>query len=219
MTEPNDAHVAVDYKCRFEFQAGWVDLTLAEATRSAAVALATEWANSLNPLHLDIEKKQIINSMVDRALRLSEDEPVMAAAYYSENGIGLAEFRLDSYGEEDVARPTPAEVQPQLLGWSFAEVAGEPDTEYLDLVAGPAVRVRAVIKTRRLLGLGRRLHQSVKYAVFPPGFHTLAVVTVTWQAMDQTDFLTQLVDELLESLRIVLVDADGNEISPSTSQK
>jgi hypothetical protein len=212
MTAADDGRPVDDYACRFDFQPGWVDLTLSEVTKVAAKELATETVNRLNPLNLEVEKSAVFDDMVERAFELNTDNPILAGAYYAENGVGLADLKVDSYGEEGVARPTPAEVQPLLMEWSNAEVASEPDVTYLELSVGHAVRVQAMLKTRRLLGFGRRLSEFVKYAVFPPGLNTLIVVTVTWQAIDQTEELTRITDELVSTVRLVPVDADGNEI-------
>ncbi|MFJ6982526.1 MULTISPECIES: hypothetical protein [unclassified Streptomyces] len=72
---PADAHT-----CRIDFQAGWVDLTLAEVSRHAAAALASEQVGTLDPLTLKSGRKQIVHGTADRPLRLNEDEPVLAAA-------------------------------------------------------------------------------------------------------------------------------------------
>ncbi|GAB2982119.1 hypothetical protein GCM10023080_055400 [Streptomyces pseudoechinosporeus] len=213
MTTPEDDGAVDDYACRFDFQPGWVDLTLPEATKAAAKELATETVNRLNPLSLEIEKSAVLDDMVDRAVDLNDDGPILAGAYYSENGVGLANLKVDSYGEEGVPRPTPAEVQPMLLDWANAEVASEPEITYLNLPVGPAVRVQAMLKAKRLLGFGRRLSEFVKYAVFPPGLNSLIVVTVTWEAVQKTEELTQLTDELVSTMRLVPLDADGNEIT------
>jgi hypothetical protein len=213
MTAAGDGRPVDDYACRFDFQPGWVDLTLSEVTKAAAKALATETVNRLNPLNLEVEKSAVFGDMVERAFELNEDDPILAGAYYAENGVGLADLKVDSYGEGGVARPTPEDVQPLLLEWSNAEVASEPHITYLDLPAGPAVRVQAMLRTRRLLGFGRRLSEFVKYAVFPPGLNSLVVVTVTWQAIDRAEELTRLTDELVSTMRLVPVDVDGNEIA------
>lgn len=213
MTASEEDRPVDDYVCRFDFQHGWVDLTLSEATKPAAKALAAETLSRLNPLRLEVEKSAVFDDMVDRACELNEDGPILAGAYYAENGVGLANFKVDSYGEEGVARPTPGEVQPLLLEWANAEVASEPDITYLELAGSPAVRVQAMLKARRFLGLGRRLAEFIKYAVFPPGLNNLVVITVTWQAIDQTESLTQLADELVSTMRFVPVDAVGNEIT------
>ncbi|MER6187285.1 hypothetical protein [Streptomyces sp. NPDC001652] len=219
MNATEDGRPVDDYVCRFDFQHGWVDLTLSEATKAAARALATETLSRLNPLSLEVEKSAVFDDMVDRACELNEDGPILAGAYYAENGVGLADLKVDSFGEQGVPRPTPKDVQPLLLEWANAEVASEPDITYLDLAAGPAVRVQAMLKARRLFGFGRRFAEFVKYAVFPPGLNNLVVVTVTWQAIDQTEALTQLTDELVSTMRLVPVDADGNEITDPNPPK
>ena len=213
MTTSEDGGAVDDYACRFDFQSGWVDLTLPEATKAAAKALATQTVNRLNPLNLEIEKSAVFDDIVDRAVELNENNPILAGAYYSDSGMGLANLKVDSYGEEGVPRPTAAEVQPLLLEWSNAAVASDPEIAYLDLPVGPAVRVQAMLKAKRLLGFGRRLSEFVKYAVFPPGLNSLVVVTVTWEAVQQTEELTQLTDELVSTMRLVPLDAAGNEIT------
>ena len=105
---------------------------------------------------------------------------------------------------------------PLLLDWSDGDIAGEPDITYLDLGAGPAVRVQAMLKTKRLLGFSRQLSEFIDYAVFPPGVDHLVVVDVAWRSMAHTDELTALTDELVATMRRVPVDANGDEIKPNS---
>ncbi|MFJ3495879.1 hypothetical protein ACIPPJ_20105 [Streptomyces sp. NPDC086091] len=80
-------------------------------------------------------------------------------------------------------------------------VANEPEVTRLDLPAGPAVRVRALLSVRRFLGLGRRLSQSVQYAVFPPGSEGFVLVAFTWDAIGCSHELAGLADELMVTFR------------------
>jgi hypothetical protein len=140
---------------------------------------------------------------------LNDDVPTLAAAYYTESGEALANLMVDSYGDEGVERPTREEVQPILLEWANAEVAGEPQIAYLDLPAGPAVRVQAMLQVKRMFGFGRKLTEFIKYAVFPPGMKSLIVVTVTWEAIARTEELAELADEAVQTLRITPLVSGG----------
>lgn len=212
MTTPDEgAPLVEDFECRFEFQPGWIDLTLREGTKAEAKALATEVMNTLNPLALEIEKSAVFDDMVERAVDLNDDVPAMAGAYYTESGEALANLMVDSYGDEGVARPTREEVQPLLLEWENGEVAGEPQVTYLDLPAGPAVRVQSMLQVKRMLGFGRKLTEFIKYAVFPPGMKSLVVVTVTWEAIARTEEIAALADEAIQTLRITPLAPEGTE--------
>lgn len=203
MTTPDEgAPLDERFECAFDFQPGWIDLTLREGTKAEAKALATEVVNSLNPLALEIEKSAVFDDMVERAMDLNEDVPVLAAAYYTENGEALANLMVDSYGDEGVARPTREEVQPLLLEWGNATVTGEPQIAYLELSAGPTVRVQAMLQVKRMFGLGRKLTEFIKYAVLPPGVQSLIVVTVTWETIARTEEITELADEAVRTMRI-----------------
>ncbi|MEU8978900.1 hypothetical protein [Streptomyces sp. NPDC048309] len=216
MTAPDEQGPEVDdYTCRFDLQSGWIDLTLNEGTKAEAEALAQETVDRLNPLGLEVQKGAVREDMIDRAVDLNEDGPVFAAAYYSENGVPLANLVVDTYGEEGMERPAPEEVQPQLLQWANGESVGDPEIAYLDLSAGPAVRVQSMLKVKRMLGFGRRLTEYIKYAVFPPGISSLVIITVTWEAIQHTEEITQLADELVSTMRLVALDARGNEITPN----
>ncbi|MEU9140813.1 hypothetical protein AB0D33_33455 [Streptomyces sp. NPDC048404] len=210
MATPDDgAPLAEDFECRFDFQPGWIDLTLRDGTKAEAKALATQVVNSLNPLALEIEKSAVFDDMVERAVDLNDDVPTLAAAYYTESGEALANLMVDSYGDEGVERPTREEVQPILLEWANAEVAGEPQIAYLDLPAGPAVRVQATLQVKRMFGFGRKLTEFIKYAVFPPGMKSLIVVTVTWEAIARTEQIAELADEAVQTLRITPLVSGG----------
>jgi hypothetical protein len=201
-----------DYVCRLDLQAGWVDLTLSEGTKAEAKTLARETVNRLNPLRLEIEKGAVFEDMATRAFDLNENGPILAAAYYSENGEALANLVIDSYGEEGAPRPTPTEVEPLMLQWANSKVTGQPEVTYLDLSSGPAVRAQAMLETKKRFGFGRRLAEFIKYAVFPPDSGSLIIVTVTWELVQRTEEITQLTDELVKTLRFVPVDVEGHEI-------
>lgn len=220
MNTPDDDVPALseDFAVRIELQPGWVDLTLREDSKAEAKALATKTVNELNPLSLEIEKSAVFDDMAERALNLNEDAPALAAAYYAESGEGLINLMIDSYGDEGVPRPTADEVLPLLLEWENGEVVGEPEVTRLELPAGPAVRVQATLKIKRMFGLGRRITEFVKYAVFPPGMQSLVVATATWEKIQLTEENTRRVDEIVPTLRLDLVDEDGNEIAPSPGQ-
>ncbi|MFF4506638.1 hypothetical protein [Streptomyces sp. NPDC001401] len=203
MTTPNDpAPLDETYECTFDFQPGWIDLTLREGTKAEAKALATEVVNRLNQLALEIENSAVFDDMVERAVDLNTDMPTLAAAYYSEAGEALTNLRVDGYGDEGVPRPGADEVIPLILQWENAEVAGEPEVTHLELPAGPAVRVQAMLKVKRVFGFGRKLTEFVKYAVFPPGMQTLIVVTVQWEKIALTEQITELADEAVRTMRI-----------------
>ncbi|MEU0783719.1 hypothetical protein ABZ341_19350 [Streptomyces sp. NPDC006173] len=216
MTAQDDpAPLVEDFECSFEFQPGWVDLTLREGTRAEAKALATQVVNSLNPLGLEIENSAVFDDMVERAVDLNEDVPTLAAAYYTEKGEALANLMVDSYGDEGVERPSREEFQPVLLEWANGEIAGEAQVEYLDLPAGPAVRVQAMLEVKRMFGFGRKLTEFIRYAVLPPGMKSLIVVTVTWEAVARTEDITELADEAVQTMRIApLAAEDGEPVVP-----
>ncbi|MGW1717697.1 hypothetical protein [Streptomyces sp. NPDC002156] len=203
MITPDDAAPLVeDFVCRFDFRPGWIDLTLKEGTKAEAEVLAREVVDTLSPLALEIEKSAVYDDLVERAVDLNDDIPVLAAAYYTENGEALANLMVDSYGDEGVARPTREEVQPLLLEWGNAKPKGEPQVTNLELPAGPAVRVQSRLEARRMFGFGRKSAEFIKFAVFPPGMESLIVVTATWETLARTEEITELVDEAVRTLRI-----------------
>ncbi|MER5469562.1 hypothetical protein [Streptomyces sp. NPDC002685] len=210
MTAPDDgAPLAEDFECSFEFRPGWIDLTLREGTRAEAKALATHVVNSLDPLALEIEKSAVLDDMVERAVALDDDAPTLAAAYYTESGEALVGLTVDSYGDDGVERPTREEIRPALLEWANAEVAGDPQVAHLDLPAGPAVRVQAMLRVKRVFGLRRRLTGFMRYAVLPPGMKSLIVVTVTWEAIARTEEIAELAAETVQTLRITPITLEG----------
>ncbi|MGW0824225.1 hypothetical protein [Streptomyces sp. NPDC002845] len=210
MTTPNEpAPLTEIFESTFEFQPGWIDLTLREGTKAEAKALATEVVNRLNPLALEIEKNAVFDDMVERAVDLNEDMPTLTAVYYSEAGEALANLMVDSYGDEGVPRPGVDEVTPLLLEWGNAEVEGDPQITHLELAAGPAVRVQAMLQVKRIFGFGRKLTEFIKYAVFPPGMQSLIVVTVTWEKVALTEQITELADEAVRTMRITPLASGG----------
>jgi hypothetical protein len=193
----------------FEFQPGWIDLTLQEGTKAEAMALSTDVVNGLNPLGLEIETTAAFDDMVRRAVRLNSDVPALAAAYYTEAGEALADLMVDGYGDEGVPRPSAEEVTPMMLQWGNARVTGEPQITRLELPAGPAVRVQSMLEVKRWLGFGRKLAEYIRYAVFPPRMKTLVVVTVTWEKIARSEEITALADEALRSMQLNPVSEEG----------
>ncbi|MEU6608148.1 hypothetical protein ABZ922_24310 [Streptomyces shenzhenensis] len=208
-TQDEGAPLAETFECTFDFRPGWIDLTLREGTKSEAKALATKVVNSLNPLAMEIEKSAVFDDMVERAVDLNEDEPALAAGYYSEAGEALANLMVDSYGDEGVPRPGADEITPLLLEWANAEVTGDPQITHVELPAGPAVRVQAMLQVKRRFGFGRKLTEFIKYAVFPPGMQSLIVVTVTWEKIALTEQITELADEAAHTMRITSLASGG----------
>ncbi|MEU9899378.1 hypothetical protein AB0H67_38520 [Streptomyces phaeochromogenes] len=201
-----------DFACRFDFQSGWINLTLTEGSKEEAEQLARAAVEHFNPLTLLVPKEPLVKELADRALRADEDGPILVAACYTDGGGFLAELVVSSYAEDGVARPTPAEVEPMLLQWSNVKVVGTPDVSHTDLAAGPAVRVQATLQAKRLFGIGSRLSESIRYAVFPPGTETIIEIATRWEVFERTEELTELTDELVATMRLVPLDADGNEI-------
>lgn len=65
---------------------------------------------------------------------------------------------------------------------------------------------------KRALGLGRRLAESLKYAVFLPDGETIAGIDVRWEALDISEEVSRSVDDMVQSMRVVLLDTDGEEL-------
>jgi hypothetical protein len=210
--EHEDDRSIADHVCRFDFQPGWIDLTLDDGTHSEALGMAGAAMRRFNPLELTVKERDLLSDLVDRIRDLNSDQPTLASAFYTPSGVALADLRVDTYGEDETPRPSPAEAVPLLLDWSNAEVVGEPDVRNLGLGVGPAVRIQAVLKTKRLLGFGRQIGEFIKYAVFPPGVNYLIVIRVTWRSMQHSDEIVRLTDELVSTMQYIPVDADGNEV-------
>ncbi|MFB6554487.1 hypothetical protein [Streptomyces sp. NPDC056405] len=203
-----------EYVSQFDFQPGWIDLTLEYAIHADALGLAgAVMQRDFKAIERTVSDRDLLNDLIDRALFLNKKEPQLAAAYYTSGGVGLADLWVDSYGDEGKDRPQPAEVTPILLDWSNGKVVGEPDIRYLDLGAGSAVRVQALLKAKRLLGFGAKLAEFIRYAVFPPQVNYFVVVTVMWRNMAVSDELVRLTDELVSSMRLTPVSTVMEENS------
>ncbi|MEV0218471.1 hypothetical protein [Streptomyces sp. NPDC050704] len=202
------------FACRFDLQAGWVDLTLQGGSKAEATGLAGSALDEFNPLELQVSKRGLMNDLIDRAMDLNSDDPILAASYYGRDGVSLINLVVDSYGEDGAPRPSREEVQPLLVrsGPDNTVVASEPDISYLDIPAGPAVRIQAMAKAKRMFGFGSRLNEFIKYAVFPPNIEQLIVITANWQDIQRTDELAQVTDGLVATMRNVPLDANGQEI-------
>ncbi|WAZ23368.1 hypothetical protein STRCI_004707 [Streptomyces cinnabarinus] len=171
---------------------------------------------------LKVKNRKLIRDIRRQALALSVDSPNLAVAYYTPQGRAVAGLTLNSYSDDGQPRPTPDEVVPLLVDFGDAEVVGEPEVRHLNLPVGPALRIRATLRRRGgflRLGRGRdRTTDILKYAVFPPGVKQVSVVEVTWHRPEDTDEATRLTDELASTVRMVLVDAEGNPREPDATE-
>ncbi|MEC4016490.1 hypothetical protein [Streptomyces sp. H27-D2] len=204
-----------DYTCRLDLQSGWVVLTLDSDLRADADELARKEVEQFNPLKLTVRKGDLSKEMSRLALEANKSGSVLTGAYYTDTGVNLANLEIDVYRDEGVY-PTPADIQPLLQEWKDVEITGEPDVAYLDLPAGPAVRVQATFRTKGVLGFGRRLIEIVRFAVCPPTTNNVVVVTVRWEDFEFTEELTELTDGLMPSLTLIPLDENGNEIDPES---
>ncbi|MGH4032437.1 hypothetical protein ACQB60_26255 [Actinomycetota bacterium Odt1-20B] len=137
------------------------------------------------------------------------DAVVLKGAFYADSGVEAATLDVKVYGEEGV-RPTPEELQPLLLEWKDAQVVSEPEVSYLELPAGPAVRVQATVKTKGVLGFGGRLVEFIRYAVCPTINDDAVVVTGRWGTASDSGELTRMVDEMMPSLQVTADDAHAD---------
>lgn len=204
--------VADDCNFRFQLDGGWIDLTLDDGLTAEALGLAAQAVNRFNPLELTVSGRKLADDLTARAVRLNKSEPILAASYYTPGGVRLVDLLVDSYGDDDAPLPTPAEVVPLLLDWSNAQIAGEPDVRYMNLASVPAVRVQAMVETKRKFGFGGRLGEFIKYAFFPPGLEVFVVVSASWDSIQDSEEIARLTDSLVGTLTIIPVDSDGNEI-------
>ncbi|MEU6120651.1 hypothetical protein [Streptomyces sp. NPDC047123] len=210
-----------DYLVDFESDDGWLHLTLQEGTRAEAQAIAADLAAQFNPLKLGGSRAALQEELANRALTAFESGPVLAMAAYAEGGILLADLAVFAYGEDDVRRPSPQEYLPQLLKWPYAQIKGEPQVTEKHLPLGPALRVQAVLVEKRRFGWGKKLSESLQYGVWPDGREEILVVEARWLNFERTDELTDLVDRLMPTMRIVPAPAqpgtDAADRSPHES--
>ncbi|MFF0450438.1 hypothetical protein ACFYT4_29320 [Streptomyces sp. NPDC004609] len=201
-----------EFECSIELGPGWVDMTLRTGTTAEAEALAGQIVGLRGARAMTIDKGAFFADLVERAVRLNDGGPIMAAVCYAENGEALADFVIDSYREEGPTRPRRAEVHTLLLNWAGVETTGENEVTYPDLPSGPAVRVRSKVRTKQMLGLWHQDSGTVRYAVAPPGLRSLIVVTANWQNMDRSDEIAWLVDELMLTLQVTILEAHGDPV-------
>ncbi|MFB7929360.1 hypothetical protein ACFC4C_09645 [Streptomyces sp. NPDC056039] len=203
---------------QFDFQSGWLDLTLENVDWAEAWAVATVLATTqFEPARLTVTTRKLTRELRRRALDLNREQSNLAAARYTPEGRVLADLRLDTYGEDGETRPSPTEAVPLLLQSVGTEVAAEPDVRHLNLETGPAVRVRAHLKEKRRLGFGSRQAAGViKYAMFPPGLEDLSVVTVRLWRPKEADEVTLLADQLVATARLVPAETEELRAEPDS---
>ncbi|QEU92581.1 hypothetical protein [Streptomyces kanamyceticus] len=199
-----------DYLVEFDFDSGWLPLTLHEGTRAEAAQMAADLAAQFNPLSLGVSKASLQQELEKHALTAFESGPLLTTVAYTEGGIFLADLSVLAYGEDGVPRPSPEEYREMLLKWSYAEVRGEPQIHDVELPIGPAVRVQAVLMEKRRFGWGKKLSECLRYWVWPTGHEEILLIEARWLNFERTDELTDLVDRLVPSLRLVPVPVPGS---------
>lgn len=205
---------------QFDFQPGWLDLTLESVDWVEAWAAATVLATTqFEPARLTVTTRKLTRELRRRALDLNREQSNLAAARYTPEGRVLADLRFDTYGEDGKPRPLPTEVVPLLLQSVGTEIAAEPDVRHLNLETGPAVRVRADLKEKRRFGFGRRQAAGViKYAMFPPGLEDLSVVTIRLWQPKEADEATFLADQLVATARLVPAETEEHRAEPDAGR-
>ncbi|MGW4031353.1 hypothetical protein ACWEFL_18905 [Streptomyces sp. NPDC004838] len=198
-----------EFACSVELGPGWLDLTLDTGTRAEAEALAARIVKQAGARTMTIKPKALFEDIVARSVDLNADEPVMVAVCYAETGEALTELVIDSYRDENGPRPGREQMGELLLEWAGADPNKGTDVTYPDLPAGSAVRVRTLVRTKQMLGLWREASGSVRYAVSVPGIRSVIVATATWQNLERSDEIAWLVDQLMPTLRVELIGADG----------
>ncbi|MEU5685003.1 hypothetical protein DEJ48_16595 [Streptomyces venezuelae] len=194
-----------DFIAEFDFGGGWLDLTLHEGTRAEARTLAARLVGQFDPLRLGVSKAALQQELEEHALSVQDSGPILSAVAYTDSGVFLADMNVIAYGEDGVTRPTPEEYQGMLLKWSYAEVKGDARITEVELPIGPAVRVQAVLVEKRRLGWGKKLSECVRYWVWPTGHEEILLVEARWLNFERTNELTDLVDRVMPSLRLVPV--------------
>ncbi|MER5969219.1 hypothetical protein ABT112_05635 [Streptomyces sp. NPDC002055] len=208
-----------EYVVDFDFDGNWLGLTLHEGTREEAERIAADLVDHFNPLELLVGKSHLHQELADLAMSLNKEDPSMACAVYSVGGEFLAEMVGNCYGEDGVQRPSPDEWRSQLLDWGNAKPKSTPEVTELQLPVGHAVRVQAVLEEKRRFGFGRRLSETVRYAVWPTGQDEVIVIDVDWLAMHRSDELTALVDELMPTMHLVPVPPGADDGTGTEPEK
>ncbi|MEW2387260.1 hypothetical protein AB0933_02740 [Streptomyces venezuelae] len=205
-----------DFLVDFDFDKGWLGLTLHEGTRSEARQLAAGIAEEFNPLRLDVSKEALQKELEDHALQAFASGPLLTVVAYTAGGVFLADLSVLAYGEDGVTRPSPEEYQGMLLKWSYAEVKGDAQISDVELPIGPAVRVQAVLAEKRRFGWGKKLSECLRYWVWPTGHEEILLVEARWLNFERSDELTDLVDRLMPSMRLLPVppEAGTDETAP-----
>ncbi|WP_055565399.1 hypothetical protein [Streptomyces atriruber] len=209
-----------DYLVDFDFDGGWLPLTLHAGTREESRKMAADLVEKFNPLHLGVSKAALQEELENLALTAFESGPVLTTVAYTEGGILMADLSVFVYGEDDVQRPSPQEYLPHLTKWSYAEVKGEAQVTDVQLPLGSAVRVQAVLAEKRRFGWGKKLSEALRYGVWPDGLEEILVVEARWLNFERTDELTELVDRLMPTMRLLPVPAEPatGSASESTSE-
>ncbi|MEU6995608.1 hypothetical protein ABZ953_33750 [Streptomyces sp. NPDC046465] len=192
-----------DFIVEFDFDGGWLGLTLLEGTRAEARRLAAGLVEQFDPLHLAVSKASLQQELEEHALSVHESGPLLTAVAYTDSGVFLADMSVLAYGEDGVTRPSPEEYGDMLLKWSYAEVKGDADITEVALPIGPAVRVQAVLVEKRRFGWGKKLSECLRYWVWPTGHEEILLVEARWHNFERTDELTDLVDRVVPTLRLV----------------
>ncbi|MFE0107393.1 hypothetical protein [Streptomyces sp. NPDC059009] len=118
---------------------------------------------------------------------------------------------LNCYGEEGVSQPDVAEVAAMLV--HRRGFVHQPEITYLDVPAGPAVRVAGPVINRSYGGLRREKGHIVTFAVAPPGKDDIIELTVAWAERRHAPELAALADSLISTLRLLPAIDEGASAS------
>lgn len=197
-----------DYQVKLDFRPGWVNLSLEDYSRSGAAELGTVKSEMFNPLKLEAQKRDLARELAEKAYDGRADGSGLCAAFYDDDGSCLIDLSVHCFGDEGES-PTPTDVQPVLLTAENAELASRAVVTYLDVPAGPAVRVQGVFKAKKWFGFGKSLTEVVKYAVCPTVNSDVLIITAQWKNIEFSEGLAEIVDELPPTLKLIASSSDG----------
>ncbi|WP_149824544.1 hypothetical protein [Streptomyces tailanensis] len=195
-----------DWTCRVDFPEGWIQLMAA----SGETGWARAAVNSLNPSDLVVSAESFEQGLISPAREAEQIQSVLSAAFFVAGGAHYATFTVQIFGEDGVTLSLD-EVEDRLRG--HKEMVGEPGVSRVDLSAGPAIRLQARYQSKGVFGFGKKLWESVSYALLVPQTSDVLLATTAWNASKHRQQLAAEADALMKTLRHVLLDAEGNPIS------
>jgi hypothetical protein len=191
------------WTCSISHPDGWVTLP-ATGTENPWPWAAERVREMLGPEAETAQVDALAADLVAWTQDSREREPTMALAFYPDPaGPLVAMCEIQDYHPDEMVGEITLDWLASTFGMAEGTL-GEVETMKGDLPAGPAVRIRQMTEGAPDREGRRPVLETLTYGVRPPGIDAAVVLLFSWVGLALGAELTEMADEMAETLEINL---------------